>query len=86
MNDHLHTYSGYRVLAQDASPRGAVEIRAVVLRLNYAWNMIALWSIQTYAVSNDFIYDALLKVNWSSCLPENFAHPPGAKRSFSTLP
>ena len=71
MNDHLHTYSGYRVLAQDALLRGAVEIRGVVLRLNHAWNMIALWSIQTHAVSNDFISDALQKVNWFSCLPEN---------------
>ena len=86
MNDLLHTYSGYRILAQDASPRGALEIRAVVLRLNHAWNVIAVWSIQTYAVSNDFISDVLQKVNWSSCLPDNFAHPPGAKRSFSALP
>ena len=66
-NDLLHTYSGYRILEPDASPRGAVEIRAVVLRLNHAWNMIALWSIQTYAVSNDFISDALQKAPSRVC-------------------
>ena len=86
MNDLLHTYFGCRILVPDAPPRSAVEIRAVVLRLNHAWNMITLWPIQTYSVSNDSISDALQKVNWSSCLPKNFAHPPGAKRSNSTLP